>query len=146
MYGCIQGSFLTMNASLYHQLNEQDEVTNEIIRKWSFLKKIDCSVTAIKETGSSVSTDNKVFDKEYLEELEAKMYSLEKLSKRWRVSDIKNSSGINIYTEIDRISEPSTVFEVYSSHPVLDMFGNVQYYENHLKRVAVQKDDFYQSF
>lgn len=146
MYGCIQGSFLTMNASLYHQLNEQDEVTNEIIRKWSFLKNIQCSVSTIKETGASVSTDTKIFDKEYLEELETKMFTFEKLSKRWRVAEIKNSSGISIYTEIDRISEPSTVFEVYSSHPVLDMFGNIQYYENHLKRVTVQKDDFYQSF
>lgn len=141
MYGCLQSSILSMNANIYHQLNEQDEVTNEIKRRWVFFKNIVCSVNTIKETGASVTTDTKSFDKDYVEELEAKMYTSEKLSKRWRISDIKNSSGIEIYNEIDRVSNPPTIFEVYSSHPVMDMFGNIQYYENHIKRVSVQKND-----
>ena len=141
MYGCVTSSIFTMNANIYYQLKDQDESTKEIKRRWVFHKKVSCSISPIKETGSTSTSDNKSFGKDYIEELETKMYTSERLSKRWRVSNIKNSQGNSIYIEIDRISEPDTIFEVYSSHPILDMFGNIQYYENHLKRVSVQQND-----
>lgn len=141
MYGCIQNSIFTMRADVYHQLNDQDEITNEIIRRWTLLKTVPCMISPIRESGGSATSDNKMFDKDYLEELETKMYTSEQLSKRWRVSNISNNANQSIYNEIDRISNPSTMFEVYSSHPIIDMFGNIQYYENHLKRVFVQEND-----
>lgn len=141
MYGCLQSSMYNMTAELYHQITDQDENTNEIKRRWVVLKQISCSIIPIRESGGSATSDNKTFGKEYKEELEVKMYSSERLSKRWRVSHIRNNQREEVYTEIDRISEPSTIFEVYASHPIFDMFGNVQYYENHLKRVMVQNND-----
>ena len=54
---------------------------------------------------------------------------------------IKNSKKEELYTELDRISEPSTIFEVYASHPIFDIYGNVQYFESHLKRTQVQSND-----
>lgn len=141
MYGCLQGSVFTMTADIYSQIQEQDENTNAITRRWVLMKNIQCSIVPIRESGGSATSDNKTFGKDYIEELEVKMYTLEKLSKRWRISGIKNSQKQELYTEIDRISEPSTIFEVYASHPVFDMFGNVQYFENHLKRTQVQSND-----
>lgn len=138
MYGCIQSSLFTMTADLYEQLTDQEETTNAIVRRWVLLRNIKCSVIPIKETGSSISSDNKSFGKDYVEELEIKLRTMERLSKRWRISSIKNNQGNQLYIEIDRISEPNTIFEVISSHPVFDIFGNTQYYENHLKRTQVQ--------
>jgi hypothetical protein len=141
MYGCLQGSVFTMTADVFSQISEQDESTNAIVRRWVLLKNTSCSIVPIRESGGSATSDNKTFAKDYVEELEIKMYTLEKLSKRWRVSGIKNSQKQDLYTEIDRISEPSTIFEVYASHPIFDMYGNVQYFENHLKRTQVQSND-----
>lgn len=141
MYGCIQSSIFTMRAEILYQITDQNEVTNEISRRWATLKFIRCSVLPINESGGSSTSDNKYFSKEYLEELETKMYTKEQLSKRWRVSNIKNQNNVDIYQEVDRVSSPSTIFEVHGSHPILDMFGNIQCYENHLKRVSVQNND-----
>lgn len=141
MYGCLQGSVFTMTADIFSQVSEQDESTNAIVRRWVLLKNISCSIIPIRESGGSATSDNKTFGKDYIEELEVKMYTLEKLSKRWRVTSIKNSQKQDLYTEIDRVSEPSTIFEVYASHPIFDMYGNIQYFENHLKRTQVQSND-----
>jgi len=141
VYGCLQSSTLVMTADIYQQISEQDESTNAITRRWVLLKNIQCSIVPIRESGGSATSDNKTFGKEYIEELEVKMYTLEKLSKRWRVSSVKNFKNEELYTEIDRVSNPSTIFEVYASHPIFDIFGNVQYFENHLKRTQVQSND-----
>jgi hypothetical protein len=130
-----------MTADIYYQIESQDPSTNEIDRRWSLLKNISCAINPIRESGGSATSDNKYFSKEYTEDLETKMYSMEQLSKRWRVSGIKNNSGTALYKEIDRISSPDTIFEVYASHPILDIFGNIQYYENHLRRTTVQSND-----
>lgn len=141
MYGCIQGSLYSMTAEILHQITEQEGSTNAIVRRWAMLKVIPCTIMHINETGSSSSSDNKSFSKEYVEELEIRMYSSERLSKRWRVSSIRNSKSQNVYVEVDRVSSPDTIFEVYASHPVLDIFGNTQYYESNLRRVTVQSND-----
>jgi hypothetical protein len=141
MYGCLQSSVFNMTADIYYQIESQDPSTNEIDRRWSLLKNISCTINPIRESGGSATSDNKYFSKEYTEDLETKMYSMEQLSKRWRVSGIKNNSGTALYKEIDRISSPDTIFEVYASHPILDIFGNIQYYENHLRRTTVQSND-----
>jgi hypothetical protein len=141
MYGCIRSSLFSMSAELLHQIRDQDPDTNEITRRWVVLKPISCAIIPIRESGGSATSDNKNFSKEYTEDLEIKMHTSEQLSKRWRVTNIRNSSKKELYKEIDRISQPSTIFEVYASHPIVDIFGNVQYYENHLKRVMVQSND-----
>lgn len=143
MYGCISGSVFSMTAEVYHQLTEQDENTGAVERRWRLLKNISCSVIPIRESGGSATSDNKTFGKEYSEELELKVYTKEKLSKRWRISKIRNSKKNEVYTEIDRVSNPSTIFEVYASHPIFDIFGNIQYFENHLRRVSVQANDIH---
>jgi hypothetical protein len=130
-----------MRAEVLYQITEQDESTNEISRRWATLKFIKCSILPINESGGSSTSDNKSFSKEYIEELETKMYTKEQLSKRWRISNIKNQNNVDIYQEVDKVSSPNTVFEVHGSHPILDMFGNIQYYENHLRRVQVQPND-----
>lgn len=141
MYGCFQSSLFTVTAEIYSQETSQDQNTGEINRRWVLNKTISCSISPIRESGGSATSDNKYFSKEYIEELETKMLTFERLSKRWRVTKIVNERGESLYKEIDRVSDPDTVFEVYASHPIINIFGDVQYYENHLRRVQVQNND-----
>lgn len=141
MYGCISNSTLTMTAEVLYQISGQDEQTNAIVRRWTHLKNIKCNAQSIKETGASVISDNKSSGMKFQEDQEIKIFTSERLSKRWRISSIKNSHGTSLFTEIDRVSSPDTIFEVYASKPVFDMFGNVSYYDNHLRRVTVQSND-----
>lgn len=141
MYGCLQSSLFNMTSDIYDQITTQDENTNEIKRTWQVVSTIECMIIPIKESGGSATSDNKYFSKEYTEDLEIKMYTMEKLSKRWRISGIKNNKMESMYTEIDRVSNPDTIFEVYASHPIFDIFGSVMYYENHLRRTVVQSND-----
>ena len=63
------------------------------------------------------------------------------LSKRWRISGIKGADGNQVWVEIDKFDTPDTIFEVFSSHAVLDPFGKVSYFEAVLQRVPVQSND-----
>jgi hypothetical protein len=47
----------------------------------------------------------------------------------------------NLFIEIDKIDQPDTIFEVTSSHAVLDPFGKISYYESTIHRVKVQDND-----
>ena len=43
-------------------------------------------------------------------------------------------------TEIDKINNPDTIFDITATHAVLDPFGKISYYEVTLQRVEIQND------
>jgi hypothetical protein len=143
MYRCITGSMYTMSAGLYIQSSYQDELTGKIVRSWDKDGTIRCLVVAIKEVGAASKADAKRFEDGgvYKEILDIRMHTPIPLSKRWRISDIKDSSGDYPYLEMELNGSPPTIFEVYGSHPMFDVIGRVQYYDNFLRRVAVQDND-----
>jgi hypothetical protein len=140
-------SIMNVTAEVYSQQNIQDENTGAISRQWVYSKTIQCKVEPIKARGTSTKGDGKTFDPSqnaqggYNEGLILKVKTLELLSKRWRVSNIRSSDGKQVFVEIDRINQPDTIFEVTSSHAVLDPFGKVSYYEAVVQRVHVQDND-----
>lgn len=141
----IMSSIMNMSADIYKEQNFQDPNTKAIIRKWSYSNTIICKVEPVKVAGSSTRTDNKKFtstkEGDYTEKLQLKIKTNLLLSKRWRIQNIKTSDGKPVFIEIDKIDTPNTIFEVTSSHPVLDPFGRIVYYEAVLLRVQVQDDD-----
>jgi len=144
MLNSFVSSIMNMKADIYSQQNTQDPNTGAIIRQWDYHKTIICKVEPVK-VGSSTRTDNKVFEKGqtggYSEKLQLKIKTLELLSKRYRINSIKTSSGEQVFVEIDRYGNPDSIFEVVSSHTVLDPFGKVSYHEAILQRVPVQNND-----
>jgi hypothetical protein len=143
----IVGSIMNITAEVYSQQNVQDENTGAISRQWVYKKKVKCKIEPIKSRGASTKGDSKSFDTSnnaqggYDEGFQIKMKSLELLSKRWRIGSIRASDGQQVFVEIDKINQPDTIFEVTSSHAVLDPFGKVSYYEAVLHRVKVQDND-----
>jgi hypothetical protein len=138
------GSIMNMNAEIYIQQNTQGSSGN-IIREWVYDRTIDCKVEPIKAGGALNRSDNKTFDygpdNSYQERFQLKMKSPQPLSRRWRVSGIKDISGNSIYKEIDRYGQPDMIFEVTASHAELDPFGRISYYETTIQRVLVQQND-----
>lgn len=140
-------SIMNMTSDIYAQQNVQDKDTGAISRQWVYKKTIQCKIEPIKSRGTSTKGDNKSFDPSnnaqggYSEGLQIKLKSLELLSKRWRIGTVRSSDGRQVFVEIDKIDQPDTIFEVTSSHAVLDPFGRVSYYEAVLHRVNVQDND-----
>lgn len=139
------GSVMNMTANVFIQQNQQSLNSGAITREWVYDSTIRCNISPIKSSGASSKGDGKKFDSgkynEYEEKLELKMKCLNPISKRWRISNIRSSDGNQVYTEIDRYDNPDTIFEVVSSHAVLDPFGKVSHYEITLQRVRVQNDN-----
>jgi len=140
-------SIMNMKVDIYKQQNFQDPGTGAISREWVYEKTINCKVEPLKAKGTSTKGDNKVFgtgqnaQAEYSEGLQIKLKCTELLSKRWRVTTIRSSDNQQVFVEIDKYNQPDTVFEVMSSHAVLDPFGKISYYEATLIRVQVQDND-----
>lgn len=136
-------SIMNTKADIYRQTNTQDPNTGAIVRGWTFYKTIQCKVEPIATGGASVRGDNKNFAGTgdsigYSEKLQLKIKTTELLSKRWRIDNIRSSDNQQVFVEIDKSGKPDSIFEVYSSHGVLDPFGKVSYFEATLQRVPVQ--------
>jgi hypothetical protein len=137
-------SIMNMRADVYTQQNSQDPSTGAIIRAWTFSHTIQCKVEPIKVSGASTRTDNAVYatnaEGVYSEKQQLKFKGLELLSKRSRIQNIRSSDNKKVFIEIDKAGQPDTMFEVTSSHAVLDPFGKIAYYEAMLLRAQVQDD------
>lgn len=138
-------SIMNMSAQVYKQQNRQSESSGTVKREWVYDKTIQCKIEPLKSAGGGNRYDNKRFDigkhNEYDEKLQLKMKCLVPMSKRWRIHSIRTNDGRQVYTEIDKIDNPDTIFEVTASHAVLDPFGRISYYEVIIQRVHVQNDN-----
>ena len=139
------GSVFNMKADIYKQQNSQDSNTGAILRAWEYDHTVECKIEPIKVGGSSTRTDNKVFttgaEGTYSEKFQVRIKCNELLSKRSRITAVRSSDNKQVFVEVDRYGTPDTIFEVTSSHAVLDPFGRVSYYEAVLLRVQVQDND-----
>ena len=140
MYGGIRDGLLNMTCDIYIQRQEQDLEHGGIKRKWVFDKNITCHIDIISSVGANTPDNNKDFGFLYLEEEKLRLKTKDPLSKRHRISNIKNRSGQVVFIENDKIDSPPTIFEIDSYHPRLDPFGNILFYESNLRRVGVQDD------
>lgn len=143
MNNSIIQSVMNMTADVYTQHNTQASASGTIVRKWLYDQTIPCKIEPIANGGGR--HDSKKFatgqHAGYIEQLQLKMKCLNAISKRWRIHNIRSNDGKQVYTEIDKIDSPDTIFEVLSSHAVLDPFGRISYYEVTLQRVQVQNDN-----
>lgn len=127
-----------MTADIYIQQQSQDLVHGTINREWVFSKRIPVHIDIVSGIGANTPDNNKSFGVIYTEEEKILMKSKDPLSKRFRVTAIKNRAGEMLFVEQDKIDSPPTIFEINSYHPRLDPLGNILYYESNLRRVGVQ--------
>jgi hypothetical protein len=128
-------SILSMDLDLYVQSETQDANTGAIKKEWMFSKTIPCHAKGIVSNSATArSGDKQVFGAKYINDQTIQIRTIEKLNVRQKITNIRDSSGNVIWTEIDYPQETPTVFEVVGVTPITDPFGGTLGFNSTLKR------------
>jgi len=139
MIGLIE-SLLTMTMDVYRQVDSQDSNTGAISKEWIFYKTLDCHAKGVVSNSTTMrSNDRQVFENKYLNEQYIQIRSLDKLTAREKVTNIKDSDGKIIWKELNYPTESPTVFEVIGTTPITDPLGRVIGYSSSMKRSENQQ-------
>lgn len=131
----IVNSILTMSLDLYRQIDQQDPSTGAIKKEWIYYKTISCYAKGIISNSSTTRSGNQqTFSNQYTNEQTLQIRTIEKLSYRVKITNIRDSSNNVIWSEINFPSDTPTVFEVTGITPITDPFGSVLGYNNNVKR------------
>jgi hypothetical protein len=133
-------SVLSMNLDVYKQSEIQDTDTGAIVRGWNYYRTVPCHVKGvISNSATTRSSDKQLFSNKYLNDQVVQVRTIEKLTIREKVSNIRDSQGNPIWTEINYPNETPTVFEVIGTTPVTDPFGRVIGYNSSMRRSENQQ-------
>ena len=136
----IVSSVLPMKLDIYVQSDIQDENTGAIKREWNYSTTIDCHVKAVIGNSTSVrGSDQQVLNTKYKNEQTLQIRTINKLSLRQKITNIRNKNGQYLWTELDYPSDTPTVFEIVGTTPIMDPFGNLIGYSSSAKRSENQQ-------
>ena len=135
-----------------HWVNKQDPITGEIIRVWEVEdvdpvepgtqeKRVKCIVRGIQDGGIRVAgTTERITPAglwESVDYVKMQFPASVKITKRDRITNVTNSTGIVIWREEEFDNKP-TVFEVLGVQPIVDPFGQLIEQSALLQRAEVQ--------
>jgi hypothetical protein len=139
MYDLVD-AVLSMKLDVFHQEEVQDPDTGAIKRYWSYYKTLPCHAKGVVgNSTTSRSGDNQIFNNRYTNEQTVVVRTIERLTIREKITNIKSADGTLIWVELDYPENTSTVYEVMGSTPLTDPFGNVIAYNSTLKRSENQQ-------
>ena len=134
MYQLVEAVF-SMKMDIYKQLDVQDDSTGAIKREWTYYKTVPCHAKGvISNSSTSRNGDRQVFDNRYKNDQIIEVRTADRLTAREKVTNIRNSDNLVVWTEIDFPSDTPTVFEVVGTTPLTDPFGKVLAYNSTMKR------------
>lgn len=117
-------SLLSMRLDVYRQIDSQDKNTGAIKKEWIFYKTMNCHAKGvISNSATSRGSDRQVFSNKYSNEQILQIRTLDKLTARDKITNIRDSSNRAIWTEINYPNETPTVFEIIGTTPITDPFG-----------------------
>lgn len=129
-----------MNLDVYKQVDNQDKNTGAIKKEWMFMETVPCYAKGIiSNSGTSRSGDKSVIGSQYSYSQMLEVRTIRRLTLREKITNIRNSAGDPIWTELDAPTETPTVFEVSGTTPITDPFGTVLGYNSTLKRSENQQ-------
>ena len=138
LYGCLQSSTYTMQVDVMELNITQNYQTGEIVREWVVAETINCLARIITaDTGSNRDAGTE-FKNTFKETGKLKLSTGSKISSRKKVTNVRNASDQAILFAENKIDESPTVYDVQSSLPIFDPFGNIAYYDTLLFRSDVQ--------
>jgi hypothetical protein len=133
-------SLMPMQADIYIQQDEQDPNTGAIKKNWNYSRTVACSAKGIiSNSGSGRSGDKQNFSNRYANEQTIEIRTNLQINYREKINNIRDLQGNVIWKELDYPTETPTVFEVISSTPLTDPFGNVLAYNSLAKRSENQE-------
>ena len=131
----IVDAVFSMKMDVYRQLDIQDSNTGAIKREWAYYKTIPCHAKGvISNSATSRNADRQLFDNRYKNDQMIEVRTSDRLTSREKVTNIRNSENLVIWSEIDFPSDTPTVFEVIGTTPLTDPFGKVLAYNSTMKR------------
>jgi len=131
---------LSMKMDVYKQTDAQDSNTGALRKEWGYYKTLDCHAKGvISNSATTRSSDKQVFDNKYTNDQIIQVRTAERLTSREKVTNIRNSEGVYIWTELNYPTETPTVFEVIGTTPITDPFGRVVGYNSSMKRSENQQ-------
>jgi hypothetical protein len=96
----------------------------------------------ISNSGSGRGGDKQTFNNRYTNEQMLEIRTPEQITYREKITNVRDMSGNVIWKEINYPNNTPTVFEVISSTPITDPFGNVLAYNSVAKRSENQEIGF----
>jgi hypothetical protein len=133
-------SVLSMNLDVYRQSEIQDADTGAIVKEWNYYKTIACHAKGIiSNTATTGSGNRQTFSNRYIDDQIVQVRTVEKLTAREKVTNLRDSQNNPIWQEINYPNDSPTVFEIIGTTPVTDMFGRVIAYNSSLKRSENQQ-------
>lgn len=128
-----------MKATIMRQSSSRDPDTGQTTRTWAKdSTEIDCQARSVLGGGIRVVGSTERFSGDNYEDVDwVKMQTSTQLSKRWRITDIRDASSSDFaWSDVDNDgNEAAMVFEVMGSAPVIGPFGDVIEYDNLLYKV-----------
>ena len=136
-------SLMPMKVDIYLQVDSQDEKTGSIKKEWIFTRSVACAAKGIiSNSGSGRSGDRQTFNNRYLNEQMLEIRTVDQINYREKITNIRDMNGNLIWKELDYPTNTPTVFEITSSTPITDPFGNVLAYNSVAKRSENQAIGF----
>ncbi len=139
MYDLID-SVLSMKMDVYRQFDTQNPDTGAIVKEWQYYKTIDCHAKGVVSNSATTrSSDKQIFDNKYVNDQIIQVRTVERVTAREKVTNIRDMAGNVIWVEINFPTETPTVFEVMGTTPITDPFGRVLAYNSAMKRSENQR-------
>lgn len=136
--GCSVQAKYAMQVDLYQQVISQNENTGEIVRNWIYVRTIQCLAKSQISSGIRTPANDTNISKTYDAEEIIKVMTGERLSRKYRITKIRDLDENILWEDADIPGSPPTVFEVIGSTPILDGFGQILEYESTLQRTKIQ--------
>ena len=133
-------SLMPLHLDIYIQSDTQDVNTGAIKKEWSYYKTMQCSAKGIiSNSGTGRGGDRQTLNTKYTNEQMLEVRSVGQITYREKITNIRDIKGNIVWKELDFPSETPTVFEVISSTPITDPFGNILAYNSIVKRSENQQ-------
>lgn len=140
MFDCLNSAYFSMKFDLQTLAVTQNTVNMQFVKTWT---TTEANVPGLVEPLVSVSASKGVSGKrfetlDYTETQYFKLHTNKRLSKRDRITNVRDASGTKIFLEMDANGEPATIFEVVGESPVVDPFGGINHWTYLVNRVEIQ--------
>jgi hypothetical protein len=131
---------LSMKLDVYKQIDIQDANTGSIKKEWIYDKTLDCHAKGVISNSATTRTsDKQVFDNRYYNDQILQIRTKDRLTIREKITNIRDSRGECVWTEINFPTNSPTVFEVVGTTPLTDPFGSVLGYNSSVRRSENQQ-------
>ena len=139
MYDIVD-SVMPLLMDIYKQFDLQDVNTGAIKKEWQFDRTIACSAKGnISNSSSNTAADKQTFSNKYKNEETLQIRTLEKITLREKITNIRDYEGTVIWEELNFPTNTPTVFEIMGITPMMDPLGGVLAYNSTVKRSENQK-------